>query len=267
MYLARLHGGNAILLMLSVLTNDEYIALAKVAESLNMSILTEVSNEDEVHRALELNANIIGINNRNLRDLSTDLETTEKLRKLIPDDKIVISESGIYTHQDVKRLSNLCDGFLVGSSLMAEQDLDMACRKLILGENKVCGLTRSEDAQAAYKYGAVYGGLIFYPKSPRYVDFDCATHIVKSAPLKYVGVFVDEKMSTIKEHVISLGLSAVQLHGTESTEFIVSLREQLPIECEIWKAQGVSTELPPPAEHVDKQLFDTKTKDGFGWRF
>lgn len=139
-----------------------------------MSILTEVSNEEEVTRALTLNAELIGINNRNLRDLSTDLATTEKLRALIPEDKVVISESGIYTHRDVKRLSPICDGFLVGSSLMAEQDLELACRRLILGENKVCGLTRSQDAKTAYEAGAVYGGLIFYPKSPRYVDIDCA---------------------------------------------------------------------------------------------
>ncbi|MEL7479911.1 MAG: bifunctional indole-3-glycerol phosphate synthase/phosphoribosylanthranilate isomerase, partial [Pseudomonadota bacterium] len=159
-YLARLHGGNAILLMLSVLDDAQYTHLANVAKSLNMSILTEVSNEEEVHRALDLNAEIIGINNRNLRDLSTDLATTEKLRKLIPDGKVVISESGIYTHQDVKRLAPLCNGFLVGSSIMAEQDLEIACRRLILGENKVCGLTRSQDAQAAFNAGAIYGGLI-----------------------------------------------------------------------------------------------------------
>eukprot|EP00487_Bulimina_marginata_P009276 TRINITY_DN3647_c0_g1_i1.p1 TRINITY_DN3647_c0_g1~~TRINITY_DN3647_c0_g1_i1.p1 ORF type:complete len:179 (+),score=66.40 TRINITY_DN3647_c0_g1_i1:74-610(+) len=118
-YMARIYGGDAILLMLSVLNDEEYTALHKVADSLNMAVLTEVSNE-EVHRALDLNAKIIGINNRDLRDLSTDLATTEKLRKLIPEDRVVISESGIYTHQDVKRLASPCDGFLIGSSLMAE---------------------------------------------------------------------------------------------------------------------------------------------------
>ncbi|MEL7308141.1 MAG: bifunctional indole-3-glycerol-phosphate synthase TrpC/phosphoribosylanthranilate isomerase TrpF, partial [Pseudomonadota bacterium] len=169
-YLARLSGGDAILLMLSVLDDEQYLALHKVADSLNMSVLTEVSNEQEVSRALALNASLIGINNRDLRDLSTDLATTERLRQLIPNDKVVISESGIYTHKDVKRLAPLCDGFLIGSSLMAERDLEAACRKVILGENKVCGLTRSQDAMAAYASGAVYGGLIFYPKSPRYVD-------------------------------------------------------------------------------------------------
>ncbi|BBN81315.1 tryptophan biosynthesis protein TrpCF [Pseudoalteromonas sp. A25] len=263
-YLARLNGGDAILLMLSVLDDQQYIALASIAKSLNMAVLTEVSNEPEVARALKLNAQIIGINNRNLRDLSTDLATTERLRTLIPNDKVVISESGIYTHQDVKRLAPLCSGFLVGSSLMAEQNLDAACRKLILGENKVCGLTRCQDAQAAYQAGALYGGLIFYPKSQRYVDLDCAKAIIDSAPLSYVGVFVNAEEELVAEYAQTLKLSAVQLHGQESEAYIASLRNQLPVNCQIWKAQGVTDALPQPVKGVDKHLYDTKNDAGFG---
>ncbi|WP_194867859.1 bifunctional indole-3-glycerol-phosphate synthase TrpC/phosphoribosylanthranilate isomerase TrpF [Pseudoalteromonas sp. PPB1] len=263
-YLARLSGGDAILLMLSVLDDARYKALAELAHSLNMAVLTEVSNEEEVHRALALDARLIGINNRNLRDLSTDLATSERLRKLIPDDKTVISESGIYTHADVKRLAPICNGFLVGSSLMAEQDLETACRKLILGENKVCGLTRSQDAIAAYEAGAVYGGLIFYPKSPRYVNIDCAKAVVDSAPLNYVGVFVDAPLAQVVENVRILKLSAVQLHGNETQDYIDELRKQLPVNCQIWKAQGISDHLPEPLQGVDKHLYDTKVKGQLG---
>ncbi|MCG7546871.1 bifunctional indole-3-glycerol-phosphate synthase TrpC/phosphoribosylanthranilate isomerase TrpF [Pseudoalteromonas sp. Of7M-16] len=263
-YLARLKGGDAILLMLSVLDDETYEKLAALAHSLNMAVLTEVSNEEEVHRALKLDAKLIGINNRNLRDLSTDLATTEQLRKLIPNDKTVISESGIYTHSDVKRLTSHCNGFLVGSSLMAEDDLEGACRKLILGENKVCGLTRIDDAVAAYQAGAVYGGLIFYPKSPRFVDFDCAKAVVDSAPLKYVGVFVDAPIEQIVDYAQSLRLSVVQLHGHESQAFVSTLRKQLPVNCQIWKAQGIVDEFPAPFDEVDKHLYDTKTASAFG---
>ncbi|TQF71392.1 bifunctional indole-3-glycerol-phosphate synthase TrpC/phosphoribosylanthranilate isomerase TrpF [Pseudoalteromonas luteoviolacea] len=263
-YLARLKGGDAILLMLSVLDDETYNKLADLAHSLNMAVLTEVSNEEEVHRALQLDAKLIGINNRNLRDLSTDLATTEHLRTLIPANKTVISESGIYTHNDVKRLTPHCNGFLVGSSLMAEEDLEGACRKLILGENKVCGLTRVDDALSAYEAGAVYGGLIFYPKSPRYVDFDCARAVVDSAPLKYVGVFVDAPAEQIVEYAQSLRLSVVQLHGHETQEFITNLRKQLPVNCQIWKAQGIVDEFPAPFDEVDKHLYDTKTANAFG---
>ena len=263
-YMARIYGGDAILLMLSVLDDEQYKALHAVADSLNMSVLTEVSNEEEVHRALALDAQIIGINNRDLRDLSTDLATTEKLRKLIPQDNVVISESGIYTHQDVKRLAPLCDGFLIGSSLMAERDLEQACKKVILGDNKVCGLTRSQDAMAAYTSGAVYGGLIFYPKSPRYVDIDCAKQVTQSAPLAYVGVFVNAPVEQVVDYAQSLKLAAVQLHGDENSEYIQSLRKQLPLGCEIWKAQAVKGELPEPLEGVDRHLYDTYSKSQKG---
>ncbi|MBN7828006.1 bifunctional indole-3-glycerol phosphate synthase/phosphoribosylanthranilate isomerase, partial [Bowmanella dokdonensis] len=104
-------------------------------------VLTEVSNEEEAIRAGRLGAKIIGINNRNLRDLSTDLATTETLTPLLPEDALIISESGIYTHQDVLRLAPLADGFLVGSSIMAQQDLTTAVQQLLFGKVKVCGLT------------------------------------------------------------------------------------------------------------------------------
>ena len=136
-YLARYYGADAILLMLSVLSDDEYLELAEVAKKYNLNILTEVSNQEECERAIALNAKLIGINNRNLRDLSTDIARTFDFAPTLPNDRLVISESGIYTHQDVKRLAPLCNGFLVGSSIMAEQDLEVACRRLILGENKV----------------------------------------------------------------------------------------------------------------------------------
>ncbi|MDN3377626.1 MULTISPECIES: bifunctional indole-3-glycerol-phosphate synthase TrpC/phosphoribosylanthranilate isomerase TrpF [unclassified Pseudoalteromonas] len=256
-YMARIYGGDAILLMLSVLDDSQYEALASVAKSLNMAVLTEVSNEAEVQRALALDAQIIGINNRDLRDLSTDLATTEKLRKLIPNDKVVISESGIYTHQDVKRLAPLCNGFLIGSSLMAERDLERACRSVILGENKVCGLTRSQDAIAAYNSGAVFGGLIFAPKSPRFIDLDCALQITQSAPLAFVGVFVNASIGEVAEHAQTLKLAAVQLHGQETQAYIDELRPLLPNNCEIWKAQAVKDNLPDQLNSVDRHLYDT----------
>ena len=263
-YMARIYGGDAILLMLSVLDDEQYNELRSVAESLNMAVLTEVSNEQEVTRALALNANIIGINNRDLRDLSTDLATTEKLRQLIPADKVVISESGIYTHQDVKRLAPLCDGFLIGSSLMAERDLERACRSVILGENKVCGLTREQDAQAAYNSGAVFGGLIFHPKSPRYVDLDCAKAITQSAPLAYVGVFVNENLEQVSEYAHTLKLAAVQLHGQEDSDYITNLRTLLPTNCQIWKAQAIKGALPSPVNGVDRHLYDTHSDSQAG---
>ena len=107
-YLARYYGADAVLLMLSVLRDDEYRYLANIAHTLGMGVLTEVNDEDEVRRALKLRAKVIGINNRDLRDLSIDLGKSERLRALMPAEQIVISESGIRHYHDIRKLSQSC---------------------------------------------------------------------------------------------------------------------------------------------------------------
>ncbi|HEY5716833.1 MAG TPA: bifunctional indole-3-glycerol-phosphate synthase TrpC/phosphoribosylanthranilate isomerase TrpF, partial [Psychromonas sp.] len=272
-YLARYYQADAILLMLSVLDDDAYQAYRDTAHSLNMGVLTEVSNEHELIRAIALNAQVIGINNRDLRDLSIDLTRTKELAARIPADRIVISESGIYNHSQVKDLSQYANGFLVGSSIMSQANIDRACRQLILGSNKVCGLTHARAAADVYKAGAVYGGLIFVEKSPRFVDMEEARLVMLGAPLLYVGVFQNEDPELIAYTVKQLGLAAVQLHGDENPKYIKSLRAILPESCEIWKAHGVSGSLPDFDKfNVQKHLLDTRiagqtggTGSAFDW--
>lgn len=182
-YLARHYQADAILLMLSVLNDEEYRELSTLAHSLNLGVLTEVSNEAELDRAIALQAKVVGINNRNLRDLSIDLNRTKELAPRLPEGTIVISESGISTNQQIRDLSAYANGFLIGSSLMSEDNLELAVRRVLLGENKVCGLTHADDASAAYQSGAVYGGLIFVSSSPRRVDIDQARMVMSGAPL------------------------------------------------------------------------------------
>ena len=258
-YLARYYKADAILLMLSVLDDDAYQAYRDTAHSLNMGVLTEVSNEHELVRAIALNAKVIGINNRDLRDLSIDLNRTKELAVKIPADRIVISESGIYNHQQVKELSQYANGFLVGSSIMSQPNIDRACRQLILGENKVCGLTHARDAADVHKAGAVYGGLIFVEKSPRFVALEQARLVMLGAPLMYVGVFQNEDIELIAYTAKSLGLSAVQLHGDETPKYIKILLTVLPKSCEIWKAHGISDTLPTFEKYnVSKHILDTR---------
>ncbi|USD33570.1 MULTISPECIES: bifunctional indole-3-glycerol-phosphate synthase TrpC/phosphoribosylanthranilate isomerase TrpF [Vibrio] len=261
-YLARHYSADAILLMLSVLDDAEYKGLEEVAHSLNMGILTEVSNEEELHRAVKLGAKVIGINNRNLRDLTTDLNRTKELaptiRELAPE-ATIISESGIYTHQQVRDLADFADGFLIGSSLMAEDNLELAVRKVTLGENKVCGLTHPDDAAKAYQAGAVFGGLIFVSKSKRCVDLETARLTMSGAPLKYVGVFQNHDVDTVISIAQELGLCAVQLHGDEDQNFVTAIQEQLGDQVEIWKAYGVTDSSPDLLDTpVSRHLLDTK---------
>ena len=252
-YLARYYNADAVLLMLSVLSDEEYRALAAVADSLQLDILTEVSNEQEMHRAIALQASIIGINNRDLRDLSTDLATTKRLVPLLEQashDYVVISESGIYTHEDVMRLSAHCHGFLVGSSLMAQQDLPAAVRELVYGNIKVCGLTSVQSAREAFGAGANFGGLIFAEKSKRAVTLAQASDIVSTVPGRYVGVFVNATVEEVAQAANQLSLSAVQLHGDEDASYRESLAVLLPDGCEIWQALGVSQLLPANFDSV-----------------
>ena len=263
-YLARYMGADAILLMLSVLDDDQYRALADVAAGLEMDILTEVSNDEELERALALDAKILGINNRDLRDLSTDLATTKRLAPAKSAERVIVSESGIYTHAQVRELAQYANAFLVGSSLMAQADVDIACRGLIFGETKVCGLTREEDVRRVAAAGASYGGLIFAAKSPRCVDLPTAQSLVAVAKLQFVGVFVNQPLEQVAQYAHRLKLAVVQLHGGESDDYISRLATHLPTGCRIW--QAVRADKLPNVKHprVDRLLIDSVKGQQFG---
>ncbi|MBL7637262.1 bifunctional indole-3-glycerol-phosphate synthase TrpC/phosphoribosylanthranilate isomerase TrpF [Atlantibacter hermannii] len=266
-YLARYYQADACLLMLSVLDDAQYRQLAAVAHSLNMGVLTEVSNEEELERAIALEANVVGINNRDLRDLSIDLNRTRQLAPRLGAGVTVISESGINSYAQVRELSHFANGFLIGSALMGQDDLNAAVRSVLLGENKVCGLTRPEDAKAAYEAGAIFGGLIFAPSSPRYVTPEQARAVSAAAPLRYVGVFRDSAVQEVVNIAETLKLSAVQLHGSEDQAYINALRDALPDEVAIWKALSVAHSLPArDLRSVDRYVFDNG-QGGSGQRF
>ena len=272
-YLARYYQADAILLMLSVVNDETYRVLADLAHSLGMGVLTETSNEEEFERALALGAKIIGVNNRNLHDLTVDLnrvvELTEKYANRIPADVRIISESGIYNHKQIRQLQKVAHGFLIGSSLMGNQDLNNAVRSVIFGENKVCGLTRAQDVKIVYENGALYGGLIFAEHSKRCVSLRQAQELVTAAPLRFVGVFQNQEIDFIVKIASQLQLYAVQLHGVETKAFITTLRQQLPKNTQIWKAISVNTEAQSAVNftddlNVDRYIFDSKTANQQG---
>jgi indole-3-glycerol phosphate synthase/phosphoribosylanthranilate isomerase len=266
-YLARFYQADAILLMLSVLNDDQYRQLAAVAHSLNMGVLTEVISDEELERATALGAKVIGINNRDLRDLSIDLDRTRRLAPKVAHGVTVISESGINRYSQVRDLSHFANGFLIGSALMSEDDLSAAIRRVILGDNKVCGLTREEDARSAHEAGAIYGGLIFAEGSPRQVDVEQARQVMAGAPLKYVGVFRNNTVSDIVTYADALNLQAVQLHGDEDRTFVAALRAELPDSVKIWKAFSIKESLPARDwPHIDRYVLDNGN-GGSGKRF
>ncbi len=135
---ARAQGADCILVILAGVSDAEANALTAAARRWSVDVLAEVHNEAELERALALDTDLIGINNRDLKTFATTLETTERLAPLIPGDKIVIGESGIDTHADLERLAAVgVRTFLVGESLMRQRDVEAATRVLLTPTQEV----------------------------------------------------------------------------------------------------------------------------------
>jgi len=229
-----------------------------------MDALVEVHDEAEMRRALALGAPIIGINNRDLRDLSVNLATTERLARLAPD-RLLVSESGIVDRDDLTRLAGCVDAFLVGSSLMRATDPADAARALLFGRVKLCGLNRPEDfAQAR---AASHVGLVVVPGTPR------AVSVAEALPLAHLhpnvaGVFRNAPVGEVADAATMLGLVAVQLHGDEDSAYVRALARRLPRECEVWKAIGVGRSPPGGCDAADRVVFDNGaggTGQSFDW--
>ncbi|MBI2724101.1 MAG: indole-3-glycerol phosphate synthase TrpC [Chloroflexi bacterium] len=130
---SRAYGADAILLIVSILTQDELSELVDLAHQHQMECLVEVANEQEVERALAVQADLIGINNRNLKAFETDLATTERLRPLIPMDRVVVSLSGVHTRADSERMAKAgVHAVLVGEALMTAKDVPTKMRELLI---------------------------------------------------------------------------------------------------------------------------------------
>ncbi len=131
-YQSRAYGADGLLLIVAILTLDKLKVLLELSHELAMRCLVEVHTEVELEIALRSGARIIGINNRDLTTFSVDLSTTERLRPLIPSDRIVVSESGIKNRSDMEKLKNWgVNVVLIGETLMSAPDIALKMKELL----------------------------------------------------------------------------------------------------------------------------------------
>jgi indole-3-glycerol phosphate synthase len=129
---SRALGADCILLIMAALSDEHAMDLEEAAIALEMDVLVEVHNGDELDQALKLKSHLIGVNNRNLKNMQVDIAMTEELAGRIPQDRIVVSESGLYVAADLARMSKAgANCFLVGEALMRQDDVTQAVKTLL----------------------------------------------------------------------------------------------------------------------------------------
>ncbi len=227
-YEARAAGADAILLICALLDDSDLTLLLGLSRHLGMRCLVEVHDEAETMRALASGAQIIGVNNRDLRDFHVDTKVTWRLRELIPPERVLVSESGLHTASDVQSMGLAgVQAVLIGEALVSAKDALEKTRELSPLRVKICGLRTREHARWAIDSGAHYIGLVFYPPSPRYVTPEEAEEVIRAlrvraqmgmAVPKAVGVFVNESPDKINALARALKLDVAQLSGDESPE-------------------------------------------------
>ena len=130
-YEAKLLGAKAVLLICSILSAEQIREYIGICDSLGISALVEAHDENEVKTALNCGARIIGVNNRNLKDFSVDTDNSRRMRELVPDSVVFVSESGVRTAKDIKKLREIgADAVLIGETLMRAEDKRAKLREL-----------------------------------------------------------------------------------------------------------------------------------------
>ena len=287
-YQAKVWGASAILLICACLDVPTLTKFRELADSLGLSSLVEAHDEHEVQMAIDCGARIIGVNNRNLKDFTVDVQNSVRLRNLVQDDVIFVSESGLETPEDIQVLRDNNIGVaLMGETFMRSPNKVEKLAYLYgptyyTPKVKMCGISKVETIPAVVEAKPDYMGLVFAP-SKRQVTVDQAKILVeelhrgyakkygsdtehdKNDTIKTVGVFVNETVDNLVTIANEANLDVVQLHGDEDEAFIQSLKERTNVE--VWKAVQIRRAADAEAwidSSADMLLFDAYHKDERG---
>ena len=273
-YQAKVWGASAILLICACLDVPTLTKFRKLADSLGLSSLVEAHDEQEVQMAIDCGARIIGVNNRNLKDFTVDVQNSVRLRNLVQDDVIFVSESGLETPEDIQVLwDNNIGVALMGETFMRSPNKVEKLAYLYgptyyTPKIKICGISKVETIPAIVDAKPDYMGLVFAP-SKRQVTVEQAKILVeelhKQYKIKTVGVFVNETVENLLKIAEDVKLDVIQLHGDEDESFIQILKEQSNVE--VWKAvqvRGAEDAEKWIDSSADMLLFDAYHKDERG---
>lgn len=287
-YQAKVWGASAILLICACLDVPRLTKFRELADSLGFSSLVEAHDEHEVQMAIDCGARIIGVNNRNLKDFTVDVQNSVRLRNLVQDDVIFVSESGLETPEDIQVLRDNNIGVaLMGETFMRSPNKVEKLAYLYgptyyTPKVKMCGISKVETIPAVVEAKPDYMGLVF-ASSKRQVTVDQAKTLVEELHKQYtkrynngaeqsnndeiktVGVFVNETLDNLVTIATEVNLDAVQLHGDEDEAFIQSLKERTNVE--VWKAVQIRSAADAEAwidSSADMLLFDAYHKDERG---
>ncbi len=230
---SKLMGADVILLICAILNDYELKKYLKLIESLGMCALVETHDEEEIKRAINVGAKVIGVNNRNLKDFTVDFENALRLRREYPD-IYMISESGVKTPKDIHdlKLAGL-NGCLVGEALMRAEDPYKELLKYkeasYIPKIKFCGMRRKEDIDFVNYLKPDYIGFVFAEISKRRLTLKQALRLKKglSEDILTVGVFLNQPISFIVEACKMGVIDIIQLHGDEDDNYIKALKKQV----------------------------------------
>ena len=280
-YQAKVWGASAILLICACLDVPTLTKFRELADSLGLSSLVEAHDKHEVQMAIDCGARIIGVNNRNLKDFTVDVQNSVRLRNLVQDDVIFVSESGLETPEDIQVLRDNNIGVaLMGETFMRSPNKVEKLAYLYgptyyTPKVKMCGISKVETIPAVVEAKPDYMGLVFAP-SKRQVTVEQAKILIEelhkqcinhydTKVVKTVGVFVNETLDNLVRIADTANLDAVQLHGDEDEAFIQSLKERTNVE--IWKAVQIRSAADVEKwidSSADILLFDAYHKDERG---